>query len=98
MLDRLRVVRVRAGLSARELSRLAGLTGAHVGLVESGAIRDVGTSTATALAGVLGCSLDWLVRGQGTPPSDAELAAAVAAARARHAAERTGETAEVALP
>lgn len=98
MLDRLHVVRVRAGLSARELSRLAGLTGAHVGLVESGTIKAVGAPTAAALARVLGCSLDWLVLGQGEPPSDAELAAAVAAARARHAAERTGETAEVALP
>lgn len=98
MLDRLRATRLRAGLSTRELSRLAGLAESHTALIEAGTIKDIGTSTASALAGVLGCSLDWLVRGQGEPPSDAELAAAIAAARARLAAERTGETAEVALP
>lgn len=98
MLDRLRSTRLRAGLSAGEFSRLAGLTRSHVGLVEAGTIKDIGTITASALAGVLGCSLDWLVRGEGEPPSDAELAAAVAAARARFATEHTGETTEVALP
>lgn len=98
MINRLRSMRARAGLSGGELSRLAGLARAHVGLIESRAIKTIEAPTAAALATVLGCSLDWLVLGQGEAPSDAALAAAVNAARARRAAERTGETAEVALP
>lgn len=87
MQERLRVLRDRAGLSARELSSLAGLKSPnHVSHLEAG-IWTPTTRTATALAQVVGCSLDWLVNGRGEPPTDASLLVAVEAARAARAAD-----------
>jgi transcriptional regulator with XRE-family HTH domain len=66
--DRVRIARELSGLSARRVSHLAGLAPSHVALIERGGT-DVSANTAASLAGVLGCSLDWLVRGVGRPPS-----------------------------
>lgn len=79
--DRLRELRQSLGLSQQKLSLLAGLTASHVGLIEQNRIDNVSTDTAAALAKVLGCSLDWLVSGDGEPPSLDVSQEALAAAR-----------------
>lgn len=84
--DRLREARSFSSLSARELDRLAGIGQGHSALIESGQRPNVEAKTATALARVLGVSLDWLLMGRGRPPSDAAIRAAVAEARKRSAA------------
>ena len=71
-------------LSARELDRLAHTTEGHAGAVEGGAYEPK-IGNASAWAAVLGASLDWLVDGQGEPPTAKEVAAAVALARAEAA-------------
>lgn len=94
MRERVTWARQRAQISARQLSRLAGLTSAHVSHIERGMMTP-GTSVVTSLAEVLGCSLDWLVSGHGEPPTDERIAASVQAARER-LATRTAETKGVA--
>lgn len=85
---RLRALRARAGLSARELSRLAGLRSpGHVSLIESGEIRLVrGMEPATVrgLCRVLGCDAAYLLSGEGDTPTLTEVVAAVVRARVRH--------------
>lgn len=39
--------------------------------------------TSRALVSALGCTVGWLVAGEGEPPTDEEIRAAVAAARSR---------------
>lgn len=86
MSDRLREARRLSGLSARALSRCAGLAETHVSLIESGAT-NMGTQTAERLANALGVSLDWLVSGVGNGPTEVSVRAAVAAAGASSADE-----------
>lgn len=69
-----------AGVSASKLSRLAGLNRVHVGLIEGNEQSRIEAGTAEKLAKVLGCSLDWLISGNGKPPSDRAVHAAVLAA------------------
>lgn len=83
MRDRLHALRTRAGLSGRELDRLAAITPNHSGFIERGQIKRAGIGTVERLARVLGCSIGWLASGEGEPPTDDQIAAAVAAARAR---------------
>ena len=71
------------GLSAGELGRLAGLSSAHVGLIERGTREAITGATALALSDVLGCSVEWLIAGRVEPPTAAAVTAAVAAARSR---------------
>lgn len=79
--ERLRRLRDIAGISARELSRLAQLPSqSHVTLIESKG-GTLSTTTATALARVFGCSLDWLVNGTGKEPSARAVRASVEEAR-----------------
>jgi transcriptional regulator with XRE-family HTH domain len=84
-------------LSAREVARLAQLQPSHVSLIESGAVANVRVDTLTALARVLGCSLDWLVNGIGDAPDDDAVRAAVALAAASRPrrADESGEHAAV---
>lgn len=56
--DRLKMVRKRAGMSARELARRAGLASSHVQALESGRLADPTLSTVRALASALGLRLD----------------------------------------
>jgi transcriptional regulator with XRE-family HTH domain len=70
------------GLSARELSDLAGLTDSHVGLVESGRIAELKLGTIDAIATALGVSTTWLATGDGAGPKPSRVRAAVLAARA----------------
>lgn len=74
--ERLRWARQIAGISARELDRLAGLAEGHSSLLEAGKKKDMETRTATRIAEVLGLSLDWFVRGKGPLPTSSEIAAA----------------------
>lgn len=80
--DRLAEVRKKAGLSTRALDRLAGLTEGHCWIIEK-KNGNTAASTIDSLARVLGCSLDYLVRGEGESPTEEAIRAAVAAARAR---------------
>lgn len=63
MSDRIKRARLRAGFSARKLSRLAGLADGHVAMIERGHV-DGSVVTIGRLARVLGVSIDWLVFGE----------------------------------
>lgn len=84
---RLRIARERRNISARELDRLARLTEGHTSVIES---RKVGVSAATAvsLAGILGVSVEWLVKGESRTdiPHDPEWRDAEKPARRRRSA------------
>ena len=85
--QRIRRLRESVGMSARELSRLAGLPShTHVAWIESAPKGAMKVRTAVAIAGVLGCSLDWLLIGRGKAPSSRAVRAAVARARGPQAA------------
>jgi transcriptional regulator with XRE-family HTH domain len=85
---RLRETRIRAGLGARELDRLAGRPEGQASLVETRGT-NVRVETATAYADALGVTLDWLVDGRGPEPTADQIRSAVAAARARGPLPRT---------
>ncbi len=92
MRSRLLALRGSAGISQRELSRLSGLAPPHVGAIESGDIESPSGKALALIATTLGCSLDWLVRGAGEPPTEEEVKAAVASARERLATTVTPES------
>lgn len=80
---RLRLARELAGISARELDRIARSRGDGLAArVESGARSNLEAGTAEEYAVALGLSLDWLISGIGQPPSEKKVRAAVEAARA----------------
>ena len=68
---RIRSARKALGLSASALDAAASLTRGHVWQIENGRKPKIELDTATKLAGALGVSLDWLVRGVGDGPSKA---------------------------
>ena len=68
-----------------ELSRLAGLAPPHVGMVLRGDIKALSAETARKVAAVSGCTLGWLMAGEGDAPSAEDVRAAVAAAQERAA-------------
>lgn len=72
---RLKAAREAAHLTERGLSKAAGLSPTHVGLIESGARSTPSAETLGALADALGVSLDWLARGRGEAPAFARVAA-----------------------
>jgi transcriptional regulator with XRE-family HTH domain len=72
-----------AGLSARELSILAGLSPSMVGHIEAGRVQQPGADTVSQLAEVMGASLSYLIKGEGKAPSKGKCAAAVSTARTR---------------
>jgi len=80
--DRLRALRLESGLSAAQLSELAGLSPAHVSIIERGERPNVAATTATALARVLGTCAEYLVDGVGDAPTADAVRAAVERARA----------------
>lgn len=71
-----------AGLERSELGELAGLSPALVGMIERGDRTNIAATTATSLARVLGTRAEYLVDGEGDPPTDADVREAVARARA----------------
>lgn len=94
--DRLRWAREASGVSQRELSEIAGLSPSHVWALETEhaklkrGLPDVGT--VSALARVLGVTLDWLVDGAGEKPNADDIIASVKKAKkaSERAAQRTG--------
>ena len=79
---RVRWAREKAGVSARELARLAGLDAeTHVSAIEANEARDVRASVGVALAHVLGVSVDWLLAGIGDTPDETRIRTAVIAAQ-----------------
>lgn len=65
---RLKQARKSKGVSASKLDAQAGLTRGHTWQIETGRKPNIELETATKLAGALGVSLDWLVRGEGVGP------------------------------
>lgn len=78
--DRLAWARTVAGISAYALSRRALKSKTHVGLIEHGLRKNIDMETAQKLAAVLGVSWIWLKAGEGPPPTEAQIRAAVKAA------------------
>lgn len=81
---RLRALRSEAGLSARELSALAGLAASHVSHIETG--KGCSSETLAEICRVLGVTMDWLYLGRGTAPELEAVRVAVARARRASAA------------
>ncbi len=81
--SRIRVARELAGISQRELARLAKIAAPHPSFLESGRKRDARASTLAAIAGALGVTMDWMINGTGDPPTRDCVLAAVTAARAK---------------
>jgi transcriptional regulator with XRE-family HTH domain len=79
---RLRFARNLAGVSQRDLARVAGLgSEATVGFAESGHTKMPHGEAIAKLAQVLGTTSDWLILGIGHAPTAEGTAAAVAAAK-----------------
>jgi len=82
--DRLRWLREKvAKIERPELEWLAELTKGHIWLIEHGEREKIAAGTATKIAGVLACREWWLMTGEGEPPLESEVLAAVSDARIR---------------
>lgn len=87
--SRLKSLREKAGLSAREVDRLAvlgngkHLTPGHSLYIETNDKPNPTMETLTAIARVFDVSLDWLVDGEGEMPSNEHIRIAVADAHRR---------------
>lgn len=81
--DRIRTLRETAGLTTRAFDVLAGLTPGHITQYENGILSGERMSAATALkiCAVFGCSVEWLMSGEGEPPQLSGVAARVAGLR-----------------
>jgi transcriptional regulator with XRE-family HTH domain len=66
-----------------DLSRVCGLGGAHISLIESGKRTHLRAATLLALASSLGATVEWLAGGQGDAPTVEEIKAALDAAKAK---------------
>jgi transcriptional regulator with XRE-family HTH domain len=75
--ERLKFALDHAGCSAREVDRLAGLTPGHALLIASGHKSNAKSRTFSALAVVLGISLDWVLLKRGRTPRPERIHAAV---------------------
>lgn len=78
---RLRSARQLAEISTKELDRLAGVKAGGTWAVENSKTGNAETKTLDRMAGALGVSLDWLVRGDGDEPTAESVKAAVKVAR-----------------
>ena len=76
-----------AGVPRVRLSRLCGLTGSHLGLIISGHHASVRADLAAKIARTFGCSLEWLITGEGEAPKVDAVKAAIEAAQAAAATE-----------
>ena len=71
--QRIKALREEKGLSQSELARQCGVAQATISRLESGALQDVQTSTARALARALGVSVDYLINTWGDQERKSEL-------------------------
>jgi len=78
---RLEAARELAGISARELDKLIGVSPGYCSRIESGDRPDPGSMVSERIARVFGLSLDWLISGVGPSPTVRTVAAAVAKSR-----------------
>ena len=67
-------------------------------MIETGRRDNPTIDTSKALARVLGCGVGWLVAGEGEPPSEGQVAAAVEAARSERRGPTVDRSAEFAQP
>lgn len=88
--DRVLTLRERAGLERPELERLSGLKRGHIWLIENKHRTRVTAGTLGKIATVVGSTIEHLLNGEGAPPTDEEVAAAVQAARVREAERQAG--------
>jgi len=82
---RLRQVRERAGVPASELSEMSGLSHGVVSMIETEepyGIKRPSYEVLRRLCKSLGASVEWLAHGDGSGPSDKQLAAAIERTRA----------------
>jgi hypothetical protein len=68
-----------AALPRVRLSKLCGLAGSHLGLIVAGHHASVRGDLAARIAKVFGCSLEWLITGEGQAPDAAHVRASVVA-------------------
>lgn len=93
---RLNWAREELKLTQEELAHVSGLSSTrHIGLIEEGQRANITTATAVGLCRSLGCSLDWLLLGKGSPPTDAQMKAAIKYAR-KYPLPKKGERGETA--
>ena len=91
--ERLRWARRTAGISKRGLCDVAGLDPSHVRAIETGDRgKRLSADTALNLGRALGCTVEWLINGEGAPPSPEAVRAAVARARDRSADHAVADT------
>jgi len=84
--DRVRVLCALAKTPLSRISELSGLSRGALPHIARGFVASPSAETLDAVARVTGCSLDWLVRGEGDLPRAEDVRAAVALAESRHAA------------
>lgn len=82
---RIKAARELAGISTKDVDRLAGLTPGVCWSVENSTGDNFQTKTIDPIARVLGLTLEHVVRGEGSTPSADQVKAAVEAARAAKA-------------
>lgn len=71
-------LRTKAGLSVSELARIAGLKSpSHIGLIEREERTGIAVQTALALSKTLGATVEWLVDGEGSEPTEDEVKRAI---------------------
>lgn len=86
MHERLKTTRELAGISQRELSRLASVSPSHVHGIESGRITNPTVDTLTKIASTLGVPIDFLLEGKGRHPTKKSVLEAIARSREQSAA------------
>lgn len=69
--DRLAAARTARGLTQRQVAEEADISLSLVSLLERGERTDLRVSAAAELARVLGCSVSWLLTGEGKAPEGA---------------------------
>lgn len=88
--QRLKETRTLSGLSTKEVDKLAGISPGHTWTLEKAETASAEAKTLNAVCVVLGLSLDYLVRGEGEPPTKEQIDAAVATARVELEARQAG--------
>lgn len=90
--DRIKQARVSAGASRAELADAAGLNRTAIYYLEKGQRTNPTTRTLQALASALGCSLEWLLTGEGVRPTAGGAREAINAAKAARVGSREQST------
>lgn len=83
--ERLRRLRERAGISARELDKLAGTAVGLAAMLEKGTRDGSRTDTLVKYARALGATFEYLAMGIGKPPTAGAVSSAIALAKSRAA-------------